>query len=211
MPFINHTHKFVFLGNARCASTSMYQEISKVSKDDSIFWHDGIAAKPEYYHMGATKLLEKYPYTNSYYKFCFVRNPWDRFVSAYREFKRDEHSEWNSEMKKFKSFEEFCTGFQDTSLSSDIHLVPLYDQIYNLEGTQLVDYVARFENLSQDYATIMEKFEKPVMLSFHTRNRKEKKHYTDFYTDETRDIVGEFYSKDIDAFNYSFESKDSGH
>lgn len=211
MPFINHTHKFAFLGNARCASTSMYRKISEISKGDDIFWHDGIAAKPEYYHMGANELLERYPYTASYYKFCFIRNPWDRFVSSYREFKMDRHSEWNCEMKKFKDFKDFCLRFQESSLSLDIHFVPLYDQIYSSDGIQIVDHIARFENINQDYKNIMSKFGKPGKLNFHERNHEEKKRYTEFYTNETRDIIGEFYNKDIAAFNYSFEGRELEH
>lgn len=209
MPFINHTHKFVFLGNARCASTSMYQEIAKNSKEDSTSWPGGIAAKPNSYHMGVKELLRKHPYTETYYKFCFVRNPWDRFLSSYREFKMDRHSEWNSEIKTFKSFEEFCIGFRDTSLVSDVHFVPLYDQIYSFENTMAIDYVARFENLTEDYANIMKALNKPQELNFHSRHHKEEKHYTESYTSETRDIIGEFYSKDIDAFNYFFQKVDN--
>jgi hypothetical protein len=86
MSFINNTHKFIFIGNARCGSTTMYTKLGNIFADDDIVWEDGIHAKPWLYHMSIKDTIERYPFTKDYKKFCFVRNPWSRMLSSYNEF-----------------------------------------------------------------------------------------------------------------------------
>jgi hypothetical protein len=38
-------------------------------------------------------------------------------------------------------------------------------------------------------------------------NRNQKLHYSIYYTDETRDIVGEKFQKDNEFFGFNFEDK----
>ena len=148
-----------------------------------------------------------------YFKFSFVRNPWERIVSEFlfqEYYKRD----------SFKDFL-FC-GLPKPGMSDAYrHIIPQYDYLYNPQGKLLVDFVGRFENLQSDFDEIcrrmnLEKSKLPhVNASLppkDTRNfiqkllfpKPPKKRYTDYYDSECLAFVTEMYKKDIQAFGYEF-------
>jgi len=69
---------------------------------------------------------------NSYYKFCFERNPWDKTVSLYY---------WRSKSRAENStFEEFLN-------SDEFKELPHYNfPIYTENNNVIVDYIGRYEN-----------------------------------------------------------------
>jgi Sulfotransferase family len=77
---------------------------------------------------------------NSFFKFSFVRNPWDRLVSEY-EFRR---RRIDCEFKAFL-FEHF-----PQPSPSDVyrHILPQTQFLLDEGGRQLVDFVGRFEQVS---------------------------------------------------------------
>ena len=211
MPFINHSKKFIFVANARCASTSMYLELENQSQFDNYTWpgdpegnpnYQRLGALPYLYHMSISDVTKTYPEYKNYFKFAFIRNPWCRFVSAYHEFQKPGHEVWAEELGKFLSFRDFCFAFTDTSLASDIHFLPLSNQI-TVDGEIALDFVGRFENLNEDYAHLANLFNFMPSLSFHERSTNTYK-YRDYYDRDTEKIIYNYYESDIELFKYSF-------
>ena len=202
MALINNSKKFIFIGNARCASTSMYHQIGKLSDGDDIIWPNGIYAKPDFYHMGIEEVLKEFPEKKDYFKFGFVRNPWSRILSAWNEFQDKGHGEWNGAIYNYKTFIDFCLDFNNCPLSRDIHFHPNYNQV-TIDDEIAIDFVGRFENLMYDFQKATKDFGFETELSIH-RRKTDTKNYRQYYTDETRDIIGEFYKKDIETFGYEF-------
>ncbi len=137
---------------------------------------------------------------NSYFKFGFVRNPWDRMVSLYL---RKEGVQKRQSM----SFDEFIAKATLSSVTC-INSLPYRSQkdwLSDSSGNLLVDYVGRFENLLNDWRIVADRTGAPRELSHERRNSViERPHYTTFYSKHTQQIVNERFEQDIGAFGYCF-------
>ena len=155
----------------------------------------------------------------NYFKFAFVRNPWARLVSEYR---------YRSCYKKY-TFKEFVLERlpkQDAYSDKYRHIMPQYDFIHDRDGKIIVDFVGRFENLQEDFQTVLQKLSIPtarlprmnVSLSkdieiikkikylLFRKTYTAQKHWKDYYDRDTAEIVRKIYSQDIKKFNYSLSS-----
>ena len=66
-----------------------------------------------------------------------------------------------------------------------------------------INYICRFENLEEDFYKVCDKL-KIKNITLPHLNKIHHSHYTDVYTDETRKIIENLYSKDIEHFGYKF-------
>jgi hypothetical protein len=145
----------------------------------------------------------------TYFKFAFVRNPWDRLVSAFFHFREERGSEYETivskkYLKRYGDFFVFCKDFvNEEGINKIIHLRPQYDYITNEKDEIIVDFVGRFENIQEDFAFVCNRIGASCNLSY---KRKSKHwHYSSYYNAETTKIVGRVYQKDIELFDYAFE------
>ena len=141
------------------------------------------------------------------YSFSIVRNPWDRLLSAWKDKVYKQWADWYPEKchkwrlpvyaeYKGKSFNYFV---RNIDILCDGHVIP-QTLLIDLDR---VDFVGRFENLQEDFDTICQGVGIPSMELPH-KNKTKHKHYTEYYDDETRQIVAEKYAKDIEYFGYKF-------
>jgi hypothetical protein len=141
----------------------------------------------------------------SYYKFTFVRNPWDRLVSEYKY--RNYGRSWG--------FKEFVKKHLPAPGMSDAyrHIMPQYEFIYDESGNLLVDFVGQFENLQSGFDLVCKEIgvgsrKLPHMNASTTpadlMSGRPRSHYTSFYDSEARALVSEMYAKDIELFNYKY-------
>jgi len=134
----------------------------------------------------------------TYFKFGFVRNPWDRVVSLYE---RKEGLQLKSKM----SFDDFINWIQYSS-STCVHPVPhryQLDWFVDPHGNILADFIGRFERLEEDWRIVADKLRIDKGLP-HKNTNPRKKHYTDYYTDRTRQIIHDRFRVDIEHFGYAF-------
>lgn len=72
-----------------------------------------------------------------------------------------------------------------------------------------IDYIIRFENLEKEFYELLDKLNIPKLVlpklkTAKQRTGKERKHYREYYDDETRELIYKIYKEDLEYFNYSF-------
>jgi hypothetical protein len=134
----------------------------------------------------------------SYFKFGFVRNPWDRVVSLYE---RNEATQMRQEIT-FTEFVRWIQYSSATCVHSSPHRYQL-DWFVDADGKMLADFIGRFERLQEDWAVIAKKLGVSEALP-HTRANPRLRHYTEYYTPETQRIIEDKFRMDVETFNYRF-------
>ena len=147
-------------------------------------------------------------FAKNYFSFSVVRNPWDRLVSCWMDkvitrkptetqFRNGLRWELNYQKPGFKDFIEIIT--ETENITKDSH----WDLYFNIIPVIDIDFIGKFENLQEDFNTICDKIGIPQQ-TLQYENATKHKHYTEYYDDETRQIVAEKYRKDIEYFGYEF-------
>jgi len=217
---ISHSKKFLFVHIQKTAGTSFVTVLKENIPDLKSFMggHDhALLAKEQ---LGAK--------WSDYYKVAFVRNPWDRLVSWYTMIEEKGKQSWYQRMRKnwykrirtfskynrFRqyvlsnstSFEEFLHNCIDTIDDIDGKISILYNQldyITDSNGSIIVDFIGRFENIDEDTATVFKALGLDNVRLPH-KNISKHKDYRSYYTEETKNLVSQRYARDIDFFGYEF-------
>ena len=97
---------------------------------------------------------------NSLYKFCFVRNPYDRLFSAYTFLNEgginNQDLEFsNSYLQEFASFDEFVLkGLEKEEIMNWVHFKPQYTFVCDENDNIVMDFVGKMENLNADFNAV---------------------------------------------------------
>lgn len=143
--------------------------------------------------------------SESYFKFSFVRNPWDRFVSAYHYIcqRRPEIKE----VVSLGSFDNFVSEFShdpDTFLGIR-YFKPQWKYLTDHTGSVPMDFVGRFEQFEDDLAIALKAIGLRRSVIRHRKQTK-RKDYRDYYSSSSRGVIASVYARDIDLFSYEFEN-----
>lgn len=148
---------------------------------------------------------------DTYFKFTYVRNPWDRLVSAFHFFKeggmaKPDRIFAEKHLSAYHDFEDFVRRGLKENIEAT-HFIPQYRFVCDFGGVQpRVDFVGLYENLREDFNYIKDRLDISVNLKHQNKTSNRKKDYRDYYTDETREIVANVYQKDIEIFGYDFDN-----
>ena len=191
---ISHKHKFIFVHINKNGGTSVGGVLNKYSE---------FCKK----HQPITALNEE-AYSNDYFKFTFVRNSWDRFLSLYKYRVETNQTNLGTNPESFKEWAKniYNKNPKHYNALNNIRLLYLSNQLDWITDTSNsvdIDYVGRFENFQQDFDIVCDKIGVPRQELPHW-NKSKHKHYTEYYDEETRQIVAKKYAKDIEYFGYKF-------
>lgn len=147
----------------------------------------------------------------NYFTFTFVRNPWDRAVSAYYYLlsggakKRDE--KWVKLIKRYNSFDDFVLQWVcHENVQKIIHFVPQIKFIESVDGSVDLDYVGKFEDIESDLSEInrLLNCNENIVLKLSRKKVSNRGDYRDYYSKESSEIIASVYSRDISVFGYEF-------
>ena len=188
---------------AKCCSTTISRIFKEYSVDGAIQDHPSKSSpKQRIFCWGHCPYdPEKWA---DYFKFCFVRNPWDRLLSAYTSKVRNKQGGCSAYLQSFEQsipFTDFVKIVKDY-YDLDRHLMPMHDLVMGKDFSNM-DFVGRFENFEEDFLFVLKTTGLPCRDIPH-RNKTKHGHYSDYYDDEAREIVSKVYKRDIEYFGYEF-------
>jgi chondroitin 4-sulfotransferase 11 len=193
---INDDHKFVFIATTKTGSSAIESLLSSYDTGQKITSLMGSYNK----HAPLLYIKKEYPCIRNYFKFAFVRNPYDWVVSwyFYRKPRKNENNTKNISFKKWL-MDKNSTAYNETGIGLTMSQL----DIVSGDKECKMDFIGRFENLQEDFNTVCDKIGIPRQELPH-KNKSKHKHYTEYYDDETKQIVAEKYAKDIEYFGYEF-------
>lgn len=217
---ISEKYNFIFFHVPKAAGSSISKALNESLRNDVLAndknnaFKKFLSQKGRIWHNHATSEEVKEYLGNelyqSYFKFCFVRNPFDRLVSLYHYTKQKEviiYKKNKLKLPKFSkqiidagSFENWIKagnlGSTQTKFLSDN------------KGEFLVDFVGRSENLQADFSYIcgVLGIQNTILPQVNVSKHDDFKKY---YNEDTKEIVSNWFKKDLELFDYNFVSNDS--
>lgn len=189
-------YKVIFFLSGKCANSSIKAAIKKMQGIEKPI-HSG------HEYIDACRALKK----KEFLKIAVVRNPWARFVSCYCQKIVGPKPAQLVKMKniyKGMPFDDFVK--EVCRLPRDIgeQHIRLQTRTMLCKNEFVPEWIIKLENIEWEWQRLQEIIPIPDLVP---RNTTEHPHYSRYYNDETRELIGKRYSKDIKIFNYEFEVK----
>ena len=130
-----------------------------------------------------------------YFKFAIVRNPYDRFISYCFFMNREDISFKKNALEQMKKI------IINKKVHKNLWFINQHHFISDKNGVLMVDFVGKYERLVEYYQQICTKIGIPSE-KLSKINSSIHNNYKEYYDDELRQAVFEFYRQDFELFGY---------
>ena len=158
-------------------------------------------------------------YLNSFFKFIFVRNPYDKLYSVYCHLKSELEQTNNKEINTisenkeyYSSFDTFVKNRENINKLAYFHaFIRQYDQLINTSGNTNFEFIGKFENLENEFIEVLTLIgEKDIyhIEQLHKNWNPNKISNTNAeiimnkYTEDVFLFVNNYFDLDFKIFNY---------
>ena len=151
------------------------------------------------HHMPARQIREKIGSNiwNSYFKFCVVRNPFDRAVSSFY-FRCDAVKKKTYNDTHPEIFEQWL---EENRLGGTA-------RHFSIDGKMCLDFLIRYEHLHEDLETVCQRLDIPwdpeALPKYKSKSRPPEAKPHRLYTAKSRAIVEERLQEEIELLDYEF-------
>ena len=205
---VSSTHKFIFAAVPKTGTHAVRQALREhLGPDDleqvGLFVTKRLPmpelAKIGHGHLTLSEVRPHLPADDfeQFFKFGFVRNPFDRFVS-FCAFMTRQQGYFDREPKRVMHHFLFVERPTDK-----IHFAPQHIFFTDGDGKLLTDFVGRVEEMQASYDEACRR----IGISSRRLDRvntSRRGDYRDYYTPELRAGVAELYARDLELFGYDF-------
>lgn len=140
---------------------------------------------------------------DDYFKFCFIRNPWDRMVSAYEyHIQQSFTDENNLSLKKI-----YKQHPHEVYISEQCKTDPLIKMACDQDKNLLVDFIGKLEKIESHMKQIVQKINpdlKETDWKLKKENTTKRREYKSYYTEKTIEAVRKHQQKTIQFGGYEF-------
>jgi len=154
------------------------------------------------------------------FSFAFIRNPWDRLVSCYRDKILGQAPDFTNfhpargvayclaRFDVFKAgmpFDHFVEAVADIpDTDADGHFRSQHTFVSNGSGDIVLDFVGRFESLQTDFHAVCMKLGIAPMDLPRVQVTEPRARYTEYYIPRVRDLAADRFRLDLELFGYQF-------
>lgn len=211
-------NNFLFIHIPKCAGRSMtavlrqlgrkpFARVKDGAKTEGFIWKSGSITCA---HLDIPKMREEGYFDDEWFrntfKFTFVRNPWERFLSLYFYESQGGFSEYYEGPAK-PSFSDFTKFWYERGVSDlpspqnrFTGVVPQVRYIF-----PELNFIGRVDCMKHDWHYIEHALGIPKKIKLPRINVTKHSHYSDYYNEETKKMVGELYAEDIERLGYTFD------
>lgn len=208
---INLHRKFIFIHIHKVAGKSISRALEKnifpsiINSNDFLHYHYKKRFMPSsivYENESISKHSKAIDYKSylsndyeNYFKFAFVRNPFDWQVSLFHYMKQ--HKEhFQHEIVKNMNF----VNYIEWRCSQDLNYQS--DYILDHKDNIIVDFIGKFENINVDLKKIEDILD--FKLKIPHINKSNHSHYSSYYDKHTKNLIIKNFEKDFNLLNYSY-------
>ena len=131
---------------------------------------------------------------NTYYKFCFIRNPYDKIISAWNHINR-----YKIPFNNYLNLKNTCNDVEYMHM-----FLPQVRNIINQKGIIDINFIGKFENLEEDFHTILKNIGiKSIIHDVNKQmNKREHLEFYEYYNQEVLDKVNKLLIEDFNNLDY---------